>query len=414
MPMYPGQPAYPPLIMDEVTAAFTGTEHGRLVPINLGKGVSSFNPFDHVDTGLCRARLGAHVGYGDITGLESLRRLVAEHYQQTCDYDLSPGRVCITDGASGALTIALAMLLESGAELILPDACYPAYALLARMFNARVRRAPMRDRGPIDVERLPRAISRRTKAILVDNPGNPHGGHLDADEIECMTELGVPVVFDEVYQPLPLGDQPVPSAIRHADRHLIVGSLSKSLAIAGFRVGYLIVPEAMVGLMTNVKAVLNMCTSLPSQLIAEGLLAHWDRLLAEHRAMLRRNWALFRATALDAGLRLRTAPEAGFFAVVEVGDADHGTRALALDLARHHALGVAPGADFQPDDSAFLRLNFACPTAQIEPGVRRLGAYLAQQACANGCAASIARPTAGTLPPVGPELVLRNHPSVPS
>ena len=358
-------------------AAFEGAEHRLIEPVNFGKGVSSFNPFEHLAADPAPLDFGAHTGYGDIKGLEGLRRLIARHYQEHFDYDLCPERICITDGASGALTIAMAMLMDgAGAELVIPDSCYPAYRVLARLFNARVRRAPMRDGGHVDLERLPQQLTRKTRAILIDSPGNPHGTYLSADELDALARLGLPVIFDEVYQPLALGEQIIPSAIHHADQHLIVGSLSKSLAIAGFRVGYLIVPEAQVALMTNVKAVLNMCTSLPSQVLAEHLYEHWDGLIDKHRAMLRQHWAIFRRTAAHLGLRLRGEPGAGFFALVDVADSGRDARELSLDLARNHALGSVPGIDFRDNDHAFLRLNFACPGHQIEPGLGRLAAYL--------------------------------------
>ena len=374
--MYFRRRAYPSLAMDEIAAELGRADHRRLEPIDFGKGVSSFNPFAHLEADLSRLSLDAHVGYGDIKGLVGLRRLIARHYQERFDYDLSHERVCITDGASGALTIAMAMLVEAGAEIVLPASCYPAYSVLAQIFNARIRRAPMHPGGHLDLERLPAQLSRKTRAILIDSPSNPHGAFLDDAALGAVAGLGVPVVFDEVYQPLPLGDETIPSAIHHADRHMIVGSLSKSLAIAGFRIGYLIVPEPLVAPMTNIKAVLNMCTSLPSQVLAERLFWHWDELVGKHRALLRQNWAIFRASARCAGLRLYAEPRAGFFALVDVAGTGRDARELALDLARNHALGSTPGVDFQDSDHAFLRLNFACPTEQIEPGLRRLAACL--------------------------------------
>lgn len=373
--------SYPSLAMDEIMNVFDSTDHRRLEPVNFGKGVSSFNPFEHVDIHLDRKMLGRHVSYGDINGMASLRHAVCRHYREQFGYDLSPERVCITDGASGALTIALAMLLETGGEIILPESHYPAYRVMAKIFSARCRFVPVRDDYCIDVEQLPRFISSKTQAILINSPSNPHGAVLSAAELEGIASLGVPVIFDEVYQDLPLGDTPIPSAIHVADQHMIINSLSKSLAIAGFRIGYLIVPEAQVALMTNVKAVLNMCTSLPSQLLALELLQHRDELVGKHRALLRHNWAMFKQTASHLGLNLRSQPQAGFFALVDVADGGRDAMQMALELAQYHAIGSVPGIDFQQRDNAFLRLNFACPTPQIEAGLKRLANYLEQTEC---------------------------------
>jgi len=377
---------YPALAMDEIMDTFANASYRSLEPINFGKGVSSFNPFDHVHAQLTSTDLGEQVGYGDIKGLLSLRQAICRHYQENFDYDLSPDRVCITDGASGALTIALAMLLEKGGEIILPESCYPAYAILTQVFGGNCRFAPLRDNFCIDIEQLPSLISNKTQAILINSPSNPHGTFLRADELDAVTNLAVPVIFDEVYQSLSLVDEPIPSAIQFSDRHLIVSSLSKSLAIAGFRVGYLIVPEQQIKLMTNVKAILNMCTSLPSQTIAETLMGHWDSLIDKHRAMLRNNWSTFKYYSNHLGLKLRSQPEAGFFAMVDVSEAEQNDMQVALELAKYHGMSSSPGIDFQDDDAGFLRLNFACHTQQIETGLTRLANYLA---CPKGAMAQL-------------------------
>lgn len=374
--MFDNYRSYPSLAMDEVMGVFEQVDHQRQEPINFGKGVSCFNPFDYVDACLNGESLGWHVGYGDINGLESLRHAICRYYGEKFDYDLAPQRVCITDGASGALNIALAMLLETDGEIILPKSHYPAYKVLAQIFEARCILVPVRDDYCIDVEQLPRFITRKTRAILLNSPSNPHGAVLSADELEAISRLGVPVIFDEVYQSLPLGNEPIPSAIHCSDRHMLVNSLSKSLAIAGFRVGYLIVPESQVQLMTNVKAILNMCTSLPSQMLAEKLFRHWDELVGRHRQMLRGNWCTFEQTAKHFGLRLRSQPKAGFFALVDVAEANRDAMQVSHELARYHALGSTPGIDFQHYDNAFLRLNFACHPHQIKPGLARLANYL--------------------------------------
>ncbi|WP_254568261.1 pyridoxal phosphate-dependent aminotransferase [Oscillatoria sp. HE19RPO] len=367
--------SYPSLAMDVVMEAFETTEHQGFEPINLGKGMSSFNPFDRVNVQLSNTLLKDYIGYGDINGMMDLRLAICRYYQDWYNYDLTPDRVCITDGASGALTIALAMLLKPGGEVILPESCYPAYKVMVEILNGTCCLVPMKGCA-IDLEALPQYISSQTQAIIINSPSNPYGAFLGQEELEAIASLGVPVIFDEVYQSLPLTDQFIPSAISYCDRHLIVNSLSKSLAIAGFRVGYLIVPEAQVKLMTNVKAVLNMCTSLPSQIIAAKLMPHWDLLVNQHCRMLRQNWDLFKQTAQDLGLSLRTHPQVGFFALVDVTKAEESAMALSLDLAQNHALCSTPGVDFHQSDNAFLRLNFACPSHHIEIGLSRLANYL--------------------------------------
>ena len=368
--------SYPSLAMDEIMDIFGTSDDCVFNPIDFGKGVSSFNPLEHVDVELSSSCLAEYVPYGDIKGLMSLRKAICRYYQNNFDYDLSLERVCITDGAPGALMIAFAILLEDGGEIILPESCYPVYHVLTKILKAQFQLVPVKNNFCIDVEKLPDLISNKTRAILINSPSNPHGACLSLKELEAIGSLGVPVIFDEVYQSLSLSDEVIPSAINFSKGHFLVNSFSKSLAIAGFRLGYLIVPEEKVQVMTNVKAILNMCTSLPSQLLTECLLQHWDKLLKKHRAMLRQNWSIFQHTINALGLKLRSQPKAGFFALVDVADVHQDSIEISRELARYYALASVPGIDFQDSNHNFLRLNFACDSDQIKLGLFRLAQYL--------------------------------------
>ncbi|MGB0384585.1 MAG: pyridoxal phosphate-dependent aminotransferase [Ardenticatenaceae bacterium] len=369
---------YPSLAMDEIVRAFTKQPHHKLTPIHFAFGQSSFNPFEFVKIQLTHTMLGNSRGYGEMKGLMSLREAICRYYQERFDYDLSPERIIITDGASGGLVMAMAWLLSTGGELILAESCFPAYRPLATMFNAQCKFAPLNDTYTFDIEALAKLISPKSQAILVNSPSNPHGAVLNAEELAAISSLGVPVVFDEVYQTLPLTDQPVASAIEYSDQHFIVNSFSKSLAVAGFRVGYLIVPESHTKVMTNLKAVVNVCTNRPNQVVIRELFNHWDHLLAEHRKMLTNNWQIFKQTAHQLGLNMLLEPQAGIFGMIDTSQTGQDSMQIALELARDFALTTAPGIDFQDHNTGFLRLNFAGPTEQIAPGLHRLKTYLAQ------------------------------------
>jgi aspartate/methionine/tyrosine aminotransferase len=367
---------YSPLAMDEIMNIFVNHQHDSLEPLNLGKGSSTFNVFDYVDIHLTSTKLAAHTAYGDINGLESLREAICRYYQEKFDYDLSPSRICITDGASGALTIAIGLLVETGDEILLPECCFPLYKIFTHLFGAQYRLIPLNENNCVDVEQLAKLVSAKTKAIIINSPSNPHGAVLSAEELEFISRLGIPVIFDEVYQSLSLNDAPIPSAISLSDQHFIVNSFSKSLAIAGFRLGYLIVPEKQIQLMTNAKANMNMCTSLPSQLLGEALLSHWDYLVANHRNMLINNWKIFKQASDEFGLKLLSHPKAGFFTIVDISETRQDSMTVATNLAKHFAMSTAPSIDFQNAKLDFLRLNFACPSEQIKPALQRLSAYI--------------------------------------
>lgn len=383
---------YPPLAMDEVMDVFMKHANGALQPINFGKGISSFNAFKYIPIQLTSMELGGYTGYGEINGLMSLRQAICRDYGEKFNIDLSPARVCITNGASDALVIALAMLVDRGGEVIIAESCYPVFNHLPKMFGAQCRLAPLNDQKNIDVEQLRKLITNKTQAIVINSPSNPHGAVLNAQELKAIAELGVPVIFDEVYQSLSLmpSDKSIPSAIPFSDEHLILNSFSKSLGIAGFRIGYLIVPEKLAPLMTNLKALMSVSTSWPSQALAELLFGQGDYLVEKHRQMLTNNWHTFKRVANNLGLKLLSEPKAGFFTTLDISETGRDGMSVAIELAKHFALGSAPGIDFQKHNNAFLRLNFACHPEQIEPGLHRLAAYMKQHSACSPYDSSLA------------------------
>ncbi|WP_156041506.1 pyridoxal phosphate-dependent aminotransferase [Chondromyces apiculatus] len=370
------QKAYPALTMDRVMIELGAHAGGDLEPINFCQASSSFNPFEHVDVSLSRDDLGKVTPYASLNGSLGLRRAICRQYREDFGYDLQPERVCITAGATEALLIAFAMLTEPGGEVLLAASHFPPFRCLAHMFGVQCRFAPVNERHALDVEQLSRLITPRTQAIVINSPSNPHGTALTAAELEAVASLDVPVIFDEVYQALALSDERIASAIAFSDRHLIVNSFSKSLSLAGFRLGYLVVPETQMGLVADVKATTSFSSSAAGQAVCEALLEHRVALLGEHRALLRERWRTFSEAAEALGLSLYPAPQASLYGLVDLAPFQRDSARVAVDLARNWAVGVAPGSDFQTPDPRFLRLNYAAPSSQIEPGLRRIASYL--------------------------------------
>lgn len=366
---------YPALYMDKVMQALTQAQQVMPV-INFCQAGSAFNPFAVVDVQLNDSDLATYTAYAPFQGTVGLRTAIRRFYQEKFDQDLALDQICITAGATEALTIALGMLTEPGGEIILAASHFPPFRCVAHMFRVECRFAPINERNCIDVTQLPKLITPKTQAIVINSPSNPHGAILRTDELAAIAELGVPVIFDEVYQALGLEAVPIPSAITHCDQHLLVNSFSKSLSLAGLRIGYLIVPPAQVDRMLDVKATTSFSTNAPGQLLTERLLPHWDCLLNNHRAQLQQQWQHFEQTAQSLGLSLLPKPQAGLYGLLNIAATGVNSAEVALGLARDCAVGAAPGSDFQTPDPGFLRLNYAAPFAQIAPGLRRIADYL--------------------------------------
>ncbi|MEZ4452893.1 MAG: pyridoxal phosphate-dependent aminotransferase [Nannocystaceae bacterium] len=371
--------------MDQIPAIATA-RHGRVV-IDMGRGSSTFNVFDHLAAPLTPQDLRRCAPYGAILGHAELRAAICDHYQATFGHHLDPSRICVTNGASEGLLLALSLLVGAGDEVIIPEIGYPAYRALVTMLGGICRACPIAPDGRLDLAALRRLLSPRTQALIVNSPSNPLGRALSREALESIADLGVTVLYDEVYQPLPIDDErELASAIHLSERHFVVNSLSKSVGLAGLRVGYLVVPPGARRSIADAKAALNISTQTPGQLVALAVLRRWDELVRAHRTMLRAHWSVFLRALARNGLRLYAAPEAGFFATIDTRGAGIPSYEIAAALARMHGLCTVPGSEFGGGDPGFLRLNFSCHADHIEPALAQIGAFLEgrRSACANG------------------------------
>lgn len=385
-------PRFPALALDRVCRALADHEREGAV-INFAPGQSSFDVWEAMGEpppALPPSLIGR---YGDLNGSLVLREMISRRLSTRLGGRIGPEQVCITNGGSEALMLALHLLLPGGGTLLMPSICYPGYRHLHAFFGAQRRLIPMRADWNVDVGRLARRRDDAPIALLVNSPGNPFGSVLSDDDLDRLDSLDIPMVFDEVYQPLALDHQPVPSAARLAQRHFIVGSFAKSLAVPGLRLGYLISPPQHVEEIISIKALVSVCSSLAAQHVLEHLLERWDALEAAHRTHLRGCLQHFMAACDEHRLPLLTRPRAGLFATVSLRPgplrhaAAHGealaamavrgqdadiSLPIALSLAKQYGIGTVPSVDFQDRGPAFLRLNFAIPRPQVEPGLARL------------------------------------------
>jgi len=368
------KPRFPALALDRVIAALDRWPACGEPLYNFAPGQSSFNPWKALGQEPPVIPSERVLRYGDLAGSQPLRELLAQELSLRGGIAIDPGQICITNGGTEAIMLALQLLMHPGDELLTSHACYPGYRHLHRFFGSSHRRFALRRDFNPDLDSLRHDISdNRRQVLIVNSPSNPFGTTLSDGELAAIAELTLPVVFDEVYQPLALGSRPVPSALRFTNRHFVVGSFAKSLAVPGLRLGYLVSPPHLAEEIVNIKALVSVCSSNAAQYLLEHLLLNWNLLESLHRDYLRAHYACFMDVCRGLGLELMTQPDAGLFATLKVApELGADTTAIAIELAQRHGIGVVPSSDFQDEGSPFLRLNFSVPRQQIEPGLLRL------------------------------------------
>jgi aspartate aminotransferase len=353
--------------------------------LNLGIGEPGFPPpraiLEHV-----RGHLGEwKAGYSAVEGLPELRRTVAEVASRDSGIAIDPARVCITAGSQEALFVLLMTLLEPGDEVLVPDPGFPAYPSIARVACGTAVAYPLAAENGfhLDPATILSRITPKTKAIVLNTPNNPAGAIYGEESLAALAVglagSGIPVIADECYRALTFGPAPR-SFIRHYSDAVVVGSISKSHALTGWRLGWMIVPERLVGRFAGVHQLAVTCASVVSQRAAIfALRGGADEECAANLAELRRRRDLALAALREHTGMTAHEPEGAFYLFAR---ADRecaragGSLALAFKLIEEEKVVITPGAAFGPGGEGCLRVSFAAEPATISEGLEKLGRFL--------------------------------------
>lgn len=315
--------------------------------------------------------------YTHSLGISELREAIAEDYEDTYGVNVSPAQVVVTLGSSPALFLSMLALLDPGDEVIITDphyACYPQLIKIAGGVPVTVR--VYEEEGyQIDAGRLRKAVTKKTKAILINSPANPTGTLLSPETMSEIAGLGVPIISDEIYHGLSYGDESR-TILEFSDNAVAVNGFSKLYSMPGWRLGYLIAPAELVRPVQKLQQ--NLFIS-PNPFVqragvtaikegkkeALGMVGEFDR---RRRAMIE--------GLKELGFTLKTEPRGAFYVFLNVSDISSDSHSLAFDILEKAHVAVTPGIDFGQGGEGYLRFSYAASVADIEEGMRRLGEYL--------------------------------------
>lgn len=313
-------------------------------------------------------------------GLGELREAIARHYRYPGLE--AGGNVCVTVGSQEALYLAVKALLDPAAdEVLIVTPAYPAYAKICQMEGVAHRLVSLDPAAGFepDAERVLAAIGPATRLVLLASPANPTGRVWEAAELEKLAsglaKLPQPVyvLVDEVYRELIYTEAPYASLAQYHPHTLVANSLSKSHALTGLRLGWLMAPEALMPSIVKVHQFVNTAASTFSQQVALAVFAEPGSLQA-HRALYQRKRETLIAELKRHGLDF-VSPEGGFYCMIPLPapwDADSvATAHRVLDEA--HVVTV-PGAAFEAE--GWLRLSWVTDEEALATGIRRLATFL--------------------------------------
>lgn len=358
--------------------------------ISFGAGEPDFNTPANIRAAGARAIEEGKTRYTPVAGIAPLRAAIAEHSAATRGVPTRPENVVVTVGAKGALFNLALALFEPGDEVVVPTPCWVSYPEQVRLCGAEPVFVPSTLEGgwKISPADLARALSPRTKAVVLCSPSNPTGAAYTADELAALAEVlrgsDCWVVLDEIYGELVYDGFAQRSLLSVAPdlapRVVVIDGVSKTFAMTGWRVGWSIAPVALSKAMETVQSQGATSTATPSQWAALEALRAPPLELAEMRALfaLRRD-RLVEGLRGVAGLRCAM-PEGAFYAFCEVQgwigrQTPQGARldddlAVAAWLLEEAHVAVVPGSAFMAP--GHMRLSYAVSVEDIDRAVARI------------------------------------------
>jgi len=363
--------------------------HGDQPMIFLNIGEPDFTAPPLVQEAAARAVHDGRTQYTDATGLQALRERISGWYAQRFGVDVPAGRIVITAGASAALQLACLALIDSGDEILMPDPSYPCnrHFVSAAEGTAVLIPTTADERYQLSAAKVEANWGPRTTGVLLASPSNPTGTSIDPDELRRIHRFvqskGGITLLDEIYLGLSYDDTFGHTALAIDDGVISINSFSKYFNMTGWRLGWMVVPQALVPVVERLAQNLFICPSTVAQHAALACfepesIAEYERRRAEFRA--RRDWFIPQLQAM--GLDVPVVPDGAFYAWADCTRAAHklgveGSWDFAFELMKRAHVAVTPGRDFgHADTSRFVRFSTANSMAQLQEAAARLKSVL--------------------------------------
>jgi aspartate/methionine/tyrosine aminotransferase len=318
--------------------------------------------------------------YTALAGETALRTAIATDFRNAGGWGAKPENVCVVAGAQTGLYFAALLLTGPGDEVLVLQPCYVTYDATIRASGAEPIAVPPSEGGGFrpDPGAIETAITPRTKAILFANPNNPTGTVMTPDELAQIADIAkrydLWVISDEVYAPLCFerAHTPIAGLDGMAERAVTVSSLSKSHAMTGWRVGWLVGPRQMIDHAQNLALV--MVYGLPGfiQQAAISAFEQAERIITDMRQVYRKRRDLMLA-ALEKAPGIRALrPEAGMFLMVDVRDSGFDSATFARRLLQDQGVSVLDASAFGRGGEGFVRLSYVCSEEQLTQACQRI------------------------------------------
>ena len=358
-----------------------------MVFLNIGEPDFTAPPL--VQEAAARAIHSGATQYTQATGLEPLRERISDWYASRFGVNVPARRIVITAGASAALQLACLALIDAGDEILMPDPSYPCNRHFVSAADGKAVLIPTTaaERFQLSADKVQAAWGDKTRGVLLASPSNPTGTSIHPDELRRIHQVvqakGGVTLIDEIYLGLSHDDTFGQTALALDDAIISINSFSKYFNMTGWRLGWMVVPEALVPVVERLAQNLFICASTIAQHAALACfeaesIAEYERRRAEFKA--RRDY--FIPALNQLGLSVPVEPDGAFYAWADcsqvcskLGIKDSWD--FAFEVMQRAHVAITPGRDFGTAQTAqFVRFSTASSMAQLQESVARLRAMI--------------------------------------
>jgi aspartate/methionine/tyrosine aminotransferase len=367
-------------VMEILSEAYRLQAQGQNI-IHLEVGEPDF-PTPEVITQAGIEALKAHqTRYTQALGIPPLRERIAEYYPSA--YRPGIERIAVTPGSSSALQLVFACLLNPGDEVLLADPGYPCNQNFIRCYNGIPKTIPTdaSTHYQLNAQSIRQHWTEKTRAVLLGTPANPTGSIIPDEEMRriaaTVRQLGGVLIVDEIYHGL-VYEATIQSALHAGDDIFIINSFSKYYGMTGWRLGWMVMPEAYQADIEKLAQNLFISPNTPAQYAALQAFSQEAQAEFEYRRTVLRQRRDFLVSALgDLGFAVPCIPDGAFYVYADSSRLSDQSDELALKLLHEAMVGVAPGKDFgHYRHQAHIRFSYANSMANLQEAMERIAKWL--------------------------------------
>ena len=322
--------------------------------------------------------------YTSNNGLMELREQIAQYQQRRFGLSYDPANeIIVTVGGSEAIDLALRALVEPGDEFIVPEPCFVCYSPLTEMACGVPVHLPLKAENEfrLTADELRRAITPRTKALILAFPNNPTGAVMEKSDLEAVADVlrgtNIAVISDEIYGELTYEGVHTSIALLDGmrERTIVVGGFSKSHAMTGWRLGYLLAPSELTAQMFKIHQYGIMCAPTTSQFAAVDALAHGDADIEQMKNEYNRRRRLILDGLAACGIACFP-PKGAFYVFPEIGTFGLSSEEFCTRLIDEENVALVPGSAFGESGEGFARVSYAYSVRHIEKALERIARFV--------------------------------------